>query len=116
MLTYFRDATLEYQYIQGANFTVVASAIPILNGKYFGVKVHIFNRGQRAVNMLPESVTAEDSVGAKPLELRSATEIADHMRRQPTWMRVAGAAIGGAPSQGPAVNRVFPRWPTCCAS
>ncbi len=99
---------LGYQYIQGTNYTVVASAIPILNGKYFGVKVHVFNRGQRAVNMLPESVTAEDSVGAKPLELFPAADIADRMRRQPAWMRVAGAAAGGAPSGGPGSDPGLP--------
>ena len=87
-----------HQYIQGKNFTVVAAAIPTLNGKYLGVKLHVFNRSKKSLNMLPESVTVEDSVGAKVLELFSASEIADHMRRQPTWMRVAGAAVGGAPA------------------
>ncbi|MGA9568342.1 MAG: hypothetical protein WBS19_22670 [Candidatus Korobacteraceae bacterium] len=87
-----------HQYIQGRNFTVVAAAIPTLNGKYFGVKLHVFNRGKESVNMLPESVTVEDSVGIRQLELFSAAEIADHMRKQPTWMRVAGAAVGGAPA------------------
>ena len=87
-----------HQYIQGKNFTVVAAAIPTLNGKYFGVKLHVFNRGKQSVNMLPEAVTVEDSVGIKSLELFAAAEIADHMRRQPTWMRVAGAAVGGAPA------------------
>ena len=92
---------LGYQFIQGTNYTVVASAISILNSKYLGVKVHVFNRGERAVNMLPESVTAEDSVGAKALELFSAADIADRMRRQPAWSRVAGAAAGNDPVQGP---------------
>src|SRR5271157_5638004 len=36
---------LGYQFLQGTNYTVVASAIPTLNGRYFGVKVHVFNRG-----------------------------------------------------------------------
>jgi hypothetical protein len=47
-------------------------------------------------------LTVEDSVGIKQLELFSAAEIADHMRRQPTWMRVAGAAVGDAPAPMPA--------------
>ena len=91
---------LGYQYIQGTNYTVVASAVPTLNGKYFGVKVHIFNNGKRSVNVVPESVTVEDSVGAKPLELLSAADIADHVRRQPAWSRVAGIAAGNDPMQG----------------
>ena len=89
-----------HQYIQGENYTVVAAAIPTLNGKYFGVKVHVFNRGQHSVNVLPEAVTVEDSVGAKQLNLFSAADLADRIRRQPTWMRVAGAAVGGTPPPG----------------
>jgi len=46
-------------------------------------------------------VTVDDSVSDKQLELLSAAEIADRMRRQPTWMRVAGAAVGGAPPAMP---------------
>jgi hypothetical protein len=91
---------LGYQFIQGTNYTVVATASPILNGKSFGVKVHVFNRGRHSVNMVPEAVTAEDSVGAKALELLSAADIADRMRRQPAWIRMAGGAVGGAPGPG----------------
>ena len=87
-----------HQFLQGANFTVVAAAVPTLNGKYFGVKLHVFNRGKISVNVLPESVIVDDSVGSKQLELFPAAEIADRMRRQPVWMRVAGAAVGGAPA------------------
>ena len=97
-----------HQYIQGKDYTVVAAAIPTLNGKYFGVKLHVFNRGRQSVNMLPESVTVDDSVGAKQLELFSAAEIADRMRRQPTWMRVAGAAVGGAPAAMPGSDTGVP--------
>ena len=92
---------LSYQYLQGPKYTVVASAVPTLNGRYFGVKLHVLNRGQSSVNMVPEAVTVEDSVGAKRLELISAADIADRMRRQPAWSRVAAAAVGGAPAAGP---------------
>src|SRR5215469_13446773 len=90
-----------HQYIQGTNYTVVAAGIPILNGKYFGVKLHVFNRGRASVNLLPEAVTVDDSVSAKQLELFTAAEVVDRMRKQPTWMRVAGAAVGGAPATMP---------------
>src|SRR5271165_7663840 len=89
-----------YQYLQGTKYTVVASAVPTLNGKYFGVKLHILNRGKSSVNMVPEAVTVEDSVGAKPLELLSAADIADRMRRQPAWSRAVGVAAGNDPAQG----------------
>jgi hypothetical protein len=93
---------VSYQYLQGTKYTVVASAVPTLNGKYFGVKLHILNRGESSVNMVPEAVTAEDSVGSRALQLLSAADIADHMRRQPAWAKVAAAAVGGPPAAGPA--------------
>ena len=99
---------LGYQYLQGTNYTVVASATPILNGKYFGVKLHIINNGKRSVNVVPESVTVDDSVGTKPLELLSAADIADRLRRQPTWSRVASIAAGHDPVQGAGSASGFP--------
>jgi len=92
---------IAHQYLQGRDFTVVAAAVPTLNGKYFGVKLHVLNRGTNSVNVLPESVMVEDSVSGRQLELFSAAEIADRMRRQPTWMRVAGAAVGGSATPMP---------------
>lgn len=83
-----------HQYLQGKNYTVVAAAIPVLNSKYFGVKVHVFNRGTSSVNVLPESVTVEDSVSARRLELFSAADVADRLRRQPAWVHVAGMVAG----------------------
>ena len=90
---------LGYQYIQGTNYTVVASAIPTLNRKYFGVKLHIFNRGMRSVNMVPESVTVEDSVGTKTLELLSAADIADRLRRQPHGLGLRASPPANEPVQ-----------------
>ena len=92
---------LGHQYIQGVNYTVVAAAVPTLNGKDFGVKVRVINRGRRSVNMLPEAVTVEDSVGARQLEMVAAADIADRLRRQPNWMRVAGAVAGENPPPTP---------------
>jgi hypothetical protein len=97
-----------HQYMQGVSYTVVAAAIAAMNGKFLGVKVHVYNRGQRSVNMLPESVTVEDSVGGRQLELLSAADIADRMRRQPSWMRVAGGVVGGAPTPGSGSQNVNP--------
>jgi hypothetical protein len=86
-----------HQYIQGVRYTVVAAAIPTMNGKAFGVKLHVFNRGQCSVNLLPEDVTVEDSVSAKHLELFSAAEIVDRVKRQSAWVHVGGM-VAGAPS------------------
>jgi hypothetical protein len=90
-----------HQYLQGKRYTVVAAAVPTLSGKYFGVKLHVFNRGTSSVDVLPESVTADDSVGARELERFTAAEVSDRMQHQPAWMRVAGAAVGGAPAPMP---------------
>jgi hypothetical protein len=90
-----------HQYLQGNKYTVVAAAVPMLSGKYFGVKLHVFNRGTTSVDVLPESVTADDSVGGRQLERFTAAEVGDRMQHQPAWMRVAGAAVGGAPSPMP---------------
>ncbi len=89
-----------HQYLQGKDYTVVAAAIPTVNAKYFGVKVHVFNRGQKSVNLLPEGVTVDDSVGGRLLEALPATEVADHMRKQPAWAHIVGIAAGEPPPTG----------------
>src|SRR5271167_3534543 len=68
-----------HQYLEGKNYTVVAAAVPVLNGKFFGVKLHVFNRAKTSVNVLPDSITAEDSVGAKSLALYSSAEVNDKL-------------------------------------
>src|SRR5271165_958260 len=83
-----------HQYLQGTNFTVIAAAIPVLNGRFFGVKVHVINRGTASVDVVPESITADDSVGAKQLALLSSAEVNDKLQRPSGWMRVAGMAAG----------------------
>lgn len=93
-----------HQYLQGQNYTVVAAAVPVLNGKFFGVKVHVFNRGAASVNVLPESITAEDSVKAKQLELYSSSELNDKLAAPSALARIGGYAVGGPPSMGGGSN------------
>jgi hypothetical protein len=88
-----------HQYLEGRDFTVVAAAVPVLNGKFFGVKVHVFNHRAVSVNVLPESITAEDSVKAKQLELYSSTEVSDKLAAPSTMARLAGITLG-PPSMG----------------
>jgi hypothetical protein len=97
-----------HQYIQGTSYIVVAAAMPVLNGKYFGVKLHVLNRGAVSIDVLPESITVDDSVSAKQLEMFSAAEVVDRLRKQPAWMRVAGAAVGGAPPPMPGSDAGIP--------
>lgn len=87
-----------HQYLQGGNYTVVAAAIPVLNGKFFGVKVHVINRGASSVDVLPDEITAEDSVGARQLALYSSAEVNEKLARPSTMARLANATVGGPPS------------------
>ncbi len=89
-----------HQYLEGTQYTVVAAAVPVLNNKYFGVKIHVFNRGAKSVNVLPDAITAEDSVGAKQLALYSSAEVNDKLAAPSTIARLAGMAVGGPPAMG----------------
>ena len=92
---------LGHQYLRGKKFTVVATAIPVLNGKFFGVKVRVLNRSTESVNVLPEMITAEDSVGARTLDPISAAEVADRVQRPNAASRLAGIVGGPASPQLP---------------
>src|SRR5664279_274500 len=89
-----------HQYLQGNNYTVVVAAVPVLNSKFFGVKVRVFNRSKLSVNVLPDSITAEDSVGAKQLVLHSSTELNDKLAAPSALARIGSLAAGGPPSMG----------------
>ena len=97
-----------HQFLQGTNYTVVAAAIPVMNGKFFGVKVHVINRGTASVNVLPEDITAEDSVSAKQLALYSAAEVNEKMQRPSGMARIAGAISGEVPTPGSVGNGGVP--------
>jgi hypothetical protein len=97
-----------HQYLQGTDYTVVAAAIPVLNGKFFGVKVHVINRGTASVDVLPEDIAAEDSLSAKHLALLSAAEVNDRLQRPSGMARMAGAITGEVPMLGPGGNAGAP--------
>jgi len=97
-----------HQYLQGKNYTVIAAAIPVLNGKYFGVKVHVINHAKASVDAVPESITAEDSVGAKFLTLYSASDVNDKFTRPTGLARFASAMTGEPPMLGPAASSGLP--------
>jgi len=84
-----------HQYLQGTNYTVIAAALPVLNGKFLGVKLHVINRGANSVNVLPQEFTAEDSVSAKSLALYTSAEVNAKLLRPSGMARLAGFAAGG---------------------
>jgi hypothetical protein len=83
-----------HQYLQGTNYTVVAAAIPVLNNKFFGVKVRVINRDTKSINVLPDAITAEDSVGGKQLALYTSAEVNDKLQRPSGMARMAGMVTG----------------------
>ena len=91
-----------HQYLQGTNYTVIAAAIPVLNNKFLGVKVHVINRGTTSVDVLPDAITAEDSVGGKQLALYSSSEVNDKLQRPSGMARMAGMVTGESPVSPPA--------------
>lgn len=83
-----------HQYLQGTEFTVVAAALPVMNGKFLGVKLRVINRGRNSVNVLPEDIAVEDSVSGKQLVLYSSAEVFGRMQ-QPSGMQRLAGVIGG---------------------
>ena len=61
-------------------------------------------RGKSSVNVLPDAITAEDSVGAKQLILHSSAELNDKLTAPSTLARIGGYAVGGPPSMGGGSN------------
>jgi hypothetical protein len=101
---WFYLSGIGHQYVQGTNYTVIAAALPVLNAKFFGVKLHVINRGANSVNVLPQDFTADDSVSAKQLALYTSAEVSEKLLRPSGMARLAGFAAGG-PSAG---NESFP--------
>jgi hypothetical protein len=89
---------IAHQYLEGADYTVVVAAVPVLNSKFFGVKVRVFNRGKASVNVLPEAITTEDSVGAKQLVLHTSAEVNDKLAAPSALAHIGSLAAGGPPS------------------
>ena len=97
-----------HQYLQGTNYTVIAAAIPVLNNRFFGVKVHVINRSTASVNVLPDEVTVDDSISGKQLALYSSAEVNDKMQRPSGMARMAGMVTGESTVAPPAGNGGVP--------
>ena len=95
-----------HQYLQGANYTVIAAAIPVLDRKFFGVKVRVINRATSSVDVLPEAITAEDSVSGTQLALYSSAEVNEKLVKPAGMARLAGVVAGEMPGPGSGVPTV----------
>jgi len=90
-----------YQYAAGRDFTVVVAAHPVLNRKFVGVKVRVYNGGQHSVTVKPEDVVVEDVVAGHAVAAVSGAELAHRMRKPYNIARYSAGAAGGGDGQGP---------------
>jgi len=81
-----------YQYAAGREFTVVVAAHPLLNHKFVGVKVRVYNGGQHSVTVKPEEVVVEDAVAGRAVAAVSGAELAQRMRKP---YNIARYSVGG---------------------
>ena len=86
---------IAYQYLTGAECTVVAAAHSIINRKYLGLKVRVLNLGQQSVTIKPEEVSVEDVMAGRVLGLVSGVDLAKRMRRPQNWARYGVTMAGG---------------------
>jgi len=90
-----------YQYAAGREFTVVVAAHPVLNHKFVGVKVRVYNGGQHSVTVKPEEVTLEDAVAGHAVAAVSGGELAQRMRKPYNIARYSVGGVSGGDQQGP---------------
>src|SRR5579863_4140782 len=70
---------ITYQYAARADCTVVVAAHSVINHKFLGVKVRVYNAGQRSIAVKPEDISVEDAVASRELAAISSTELARKM-------------------------------------
>ena len=85
---------IAYQYITAGNYTVVAAAHSVINRKFAGVKVRVYNMSQHSITVKAEDVLVEDAVAGKGLQPVSGAELANRMRKP---YNMARYAVGNNP-------------------
>jgi len=98
--TFFVDG-ITYQYAARADCTVVVAAHSVINRKFLGVKVRVYNAGQRSISVKPDDIAVEDAIASRELAAVSGAELARRMRKPQNMARFAVNGIGGAPLDGP---------------
>jgi hypothetical protein len=93
-----------YQYVAGADYTVVAAAHSVINHKFLAVKVRVYNTGQHSVTVKPEDVVVEDAVAGHSVASISAAELAKRMRRPQNMARYTVGAVAGDSTDSPVTS------------
>jgi hypothetical protein len=89
-----------YQYLVGHGYTVVAAAHPVVNHKFLGVKVRVYNRAERSVTVNPDEIRVVDAIGTRTLAPVSAASLANRMRKRYNMARYgANPSAGGEQEQ-----------------
>jgi hypothetical protein len=98
--TFFVDG-ITYQYEARADCTVVVATHSVINRKFLGVKVRVYNAGQHSISVKPEDIAVGDAIAGRELAAIPGAELARRMRKPQNMARFAVNGIGGAPSDGP---------------
>lgn len=86
-----------YRYIVGRDYTVVAAAHPVVNHKFLGVKVRVYNRAEHSVTVKPDEITVVDAISTRTLDPLPAASLANRMRKRYNMARYGVNA--SAPSE-----------------
>ncbi len=98
-----------YQYVAGADYTVVVAAHSVLNHKFAALKVRVYNLGQQSVTVKPEEISVEDGLAGHALASMPGAELARRMRRPYNWARLAVNPVAGDPADPPPNDLVNPQ-------
>ncbi|HLI64359.1 MAG TPA: hypothetical protein VKV05_13255 [Terriglobales bacterium] len=87
-----------YQYIVGHDYTVVAAAHSVVNHKFLGVKLRVYNHAEHSVTVKPEEVEVVDAIGSHTLTPVSGVALANRMRKRYNMARYSvNSSAGGEP-------------------
>ena len=99
-----------YQYVSGADYTVVAAVRPVLNRKYLALKVRIINAGRQSVTVKPDEISVRDAFAEHALTFVSGAELGRRMRKPYNWARLAvDPAEASQSSEVPAGDGMTPQ-------
>ena len=93
--TFYVDGIV-YQYMAGAQYTVVAAAHSAINHKFAAVKVRIYNFGAHSISVTPADVVVADAVTGRELQPVPGEELARRMRRTYNMARLGVRATPDA--------------------
>ena len=95
-----------YQFVTGANYTVVAAAHSVLNHKFLAVKIRVYNAAPHSVTVKPEEVAVEDAVAGHMVATISGPEMAKRLRKPYNMARYGVNAVAGSDPEAPITSDI----------